>query len=407
MSDLSKQKLFCSDEMRSRYELECATTYQKTNSLEFETIARGIVHPLQLSETMRFEDNQFGGVTDSDLKFVDLSLTRRISPPNIPGEFPNWFKGANPNVNYSDIDYLDEEVVFLGALSKHYGHFILEGLARLWFYLDEINLKYRCVYISEDGEDRYNECFKLFGIEDHNISRITAPTRFRSVIVPEPSIRLHDYYHEKFKATIDGIKQAVEPAKYEKVYFSKAGIKNNRAIGEASIEAVFRENSFSVLAPEKLSMYETISVLKGCEVFAATSATNIHNAIFMNDGKRTICLNRSAHFHPIQTMIDEMRGLDNIYVDVFIVSSDANFGNAPCLLAPTRHLVDFFENYQLIYDKWWLYKKFPGHFLNYLTIRSRRWMFNVLFGTYNRMKSSKWKSISLPTEFLRQICRRG
>lgn len=404
---MSNQKLFCGDEMRSKYELECETAYQKTNSLAVEKVQQGIVHPLQLSNTMRVEDNQFGGVTDSELKFVDLSLTKRVSPPNLHGEFPNWYKGSNPDFNYSDIDYIDEEVVFLGALSKHYGHFILEGLARLWFYLDAKNLKYRCVYISEDGEDRYNECFKFFGIEDQSISRITVPTRFRTVIVPEASIRLHDYYHEDYKATVDRIKQAIDPAGYEKVYFSKAGIKNNRAVGEASIEAAFRDNSFSVFAPEQLSMYETISILKGCEVFAATSATNIHNAIFMNDGKRTICLNRSAHFHPIQTMIDEMRGLDNIYVDVFIFSSDANFGNAPCLLAPTRHLFDFFETYHLKYDKWWFYKKFPGHFLGYLTIRPRRWISNVLFDTYNKMKSSKWKIIRLPTEILRQIYRRG
>ena len=129
-------------------------------------------------------------------------------------------------------------------------------------------------------------------------------------------------------------------------------------------------------------MYEMISILKGCEVFAATSATNIHNSVFMNDGNTCICLNRSAHFHPIQTMIERMRHLKSVYVDVFIFSSVANFGDAPCLLAPTKHLLSFFEANKFVYDKNKLYKKFPRYFYDYITIKPRRLALNNIYSIY-------------------------
>ena len=52
------------------------------------------------------------------------------------------------------------------------------------------------------------------------------PTKFRSVTVPEPSIRFYDYFHIEYKKTIDKIKDSVKKSKINKVYFSKENIGN-------------------------------------------------------------------------------------------------------------------------------------------------------------------------------------
>jgi len=387
--------LFCGDEMLNNYKQECQANYEKSNSLKIERVSNGIVHPLQLSRVGKIENNEFGGVTDEKLNFIDLSLTKRVSPPNLTMNFHDWYKGASPDCSVSDIDYINEDVVFLGALSKHYGHFILEGLSRLWFYLNSENMNYKCVYISGDGKDRFNDYFKLFGLKEENILKITKPTKFRRVIVPESSIRLHDFYHVKYKETIDKIKENINPAEFEKVYFSKARIKNNRAVGEASIEEVFSKNGFNVVYPEILSIYEVVSILKGCKVFAASSATSIHNSIFMNDGNTFICLNRSAHFHPIQTMIEKMRNLKSIYVDVFIFSSDRNFGNAPCLLAPTKYLLDFFEVYKFDFNKFKFYLKFPMYICGFIIAKPQHFILTYIYHIYVKIKTSRHGIIRL------------
>lgn len=398
--------LFCCDEMLDNYKQEHQTNYEKSNPLRIERISNGIVHPLQLSRVGKVENNEFGGVTDEKLNFIDLSLTKRVSPPNFKINFHDWYKGASLDCSVLDIDYIDEDVVFLGALPKHYGHFILEGLSRLWFCLNPENINYKCVYISGDGEDRFNDCFKLFGLEEESIIKIRKPTRFRTVIVPEQSIRLHDFYHIKYKETIDKIKGGVKPVDIEKVYFSKGKIINNRAVGEASIEEVFLKNGFRTFYPESLNMYEVISILKGCKVFAATSATNLHNSIFMNDDNTFICLNRSAHFHPIQTMIEKMRGLKGIYIDVFIFSSAKNFGDAPCLLGPKKYLFDFFEAYKFNFNKFKLYLKFPLYIYHFIIIaKPRHFIDKKIYPTYIKMKSSKYSVIRLMTRVIRLITR--
>ena len=386
------ENLFCYDKMRDQYKQEIKTKYEKSK-LKIDKIPNGIVHPLQKNQHSSWEANLYGGVTDEFFNLIELSLTKRISPINFSIIFNQWYNGANPNCSDENIDFVDEEVVFLGPLSKHYGHFILEGLSRLWFYLESNNTKYKAVYISSEGEDKFNELFNFFGIKKENILKIEKPTKFKTVIIPEQSIRLHDFYHVKYKETIDRIIERVNPSKYEKVYYSKRGLKSGRAFGEESIENVFLKNGYKVFHPQNLSLYDQISILKGCKMFASTSGTSAHNAIFMNDGATCICLNRSAHFHPIQIMIEQMRGLKSIYVDVFIFSSRGSFADVPCLLAPTRFLFNFYKSKGFSYDKFSHYKKMPKYFIEYIWLSITYWLPRKLIRLVFQMLNSDWKLI--------------
>lgn len=368
MSDRSViSELYCDRNMSQKYWMECDTEYEKSIPLKVLQVNNGIVHPLP--PLRKGLNATSGGVTDENSKFIELSLTKRISPPNFSSEFtfPDWYCGCSQNFQLEEADYVDEDVVFLGALSSHYGHFITEGLARLWFFLDAKNQHYKGVYISDSRNNKFIDCFKFFGIKDQNFLEITQPTRFRSVIVPEQSIRLHDFYHLKYKQTIDKIKEKIIPAQYTKVFFSKAKGGSGRGIGELPIRTIFEKNGFAIFYPEKMSMYETISVLKGCDEFVATSGTNIHNAVFMDDGKAIICLNRSAHFHPLQIMIDRMKSLKTTYIDVFMFSTDANFGDAPCFVAITSFLRKYFNNKNYSYNRIYSFAITPLYFIGYMT----------------------------------------
>jgi Glycosyltransferase 61 len=382
-------KLFCTSEMERKYDLECQTRYERTEPLRVQHVSRGIVFPLELSETNMHEQNQYGGVCDASLAFVDLSSTKRVSPPNFISNFSDWYMGANPAYSKSSMDYIDETVVFIGALPKHYGHYILEGLSRLWFFLESSNLKYKCVYISDAGDDRFSDFLKIFGLSMERVVRIAKPTIFKEVIVPEQSIQLHDYYCKEYKQTIDNIMTGIQPVVNEKVYFSKRERRNDRAIGEAPIESVLANNGYAVYFPESMSVAETLSVLKGCNIFLATSGTNIHNSVFLRDGATSVCLSRSAHFHPIQIMIDRMRALNSIYVDAFVFGSGSNWSSGPFFLFPTKMLLSFFKNEKIQPEYFQLYKKYPIYFGVYAKRILRRSAIDTIFPIYKMMKSSK------------------
>ena len=210
---INKTKLFCSNIMIKNYYQQFKTVTKKKNSLKVEKIYNGIVHPIQSTDQNFYSKKSviYGGVTDDKLNLVKLSLNKVVSPNFQKNKTTTiWYKGPSPYCKVSDINYINEDVIFLGALHKHYGHFMLEGLSRLWFCLRIKKKNYKCVYISEDGKDKFLDFFKIFGIRKNNLKKIIMPTKFRSVTVPEPSIRLHDYFHFEYKKTIDKIKNGVK-----------------------------------------------------------------------------------------------------------------------------------------------------------------------------------------------------
>lgn len=395
-------ELFCSEDMRARHAQEVRTPYERQLPLELQSIPGGVVLPLRLSETNEAEANEFGGVCTADLQFVQLSLTKRVSPPNFPCHFRDWFRGASPTEAKNEVEYVDEEVVFLGALPKHYGHFILEGLARLWCYLEPSNRKYRAVYISGQGEDRFLELFEFFGLNPVDLLKIERPTQFRTVIVPEQSIRLHDYFHQNYKLTIDRIKSSVEPIRNDKVYFSKQERKNDRAIGEMPFEAVLSKNGYAIYFPERMNMRETVAVLKGARTFVASSGTNSHNAIFMEDGAVSVCLSRSMHYHPVQIMIDRMRGLNAVYIDAFLFSPKNNWSSGPFLLFPTRWFLAFLVSRGYKYKFTSLYKRYPLYLARYTLRMTRRALIDALRPIYAKANSSRWSFARGVAKFIRK-----
>lgn len=406
-----KTRLYCSAEMKGKYCEASNSFVEKTGSLKVMEVLNGIVHPLELSETRSIEFNQYGGVTDENLKFIEQSLTKRTDPLDQSNLNHDWYVGANRGRSFNKIDYVDEHVVFIGALSKHYGHFILEGLARLWFYLDAENLKYRCVYISDDGPDLFIETFGLLGIDTLRLQRIEVPTKFRKILIPEPSIRLSDYYHQMYHETVSRIRNSVSPLSFDKIYFSKAGISNSRAVGEEIIQGVFSRNGFKIFHPEKMSMHDKIAVLRGAKVFVASSGTNVHNSVFLEDQCQCICLNRSAHYYAVQFMIDTMKKLDSVYIDAYIFPNrQCNLDPiGPFLFGPTRYLFDFFESNKYIYSKYALYRPLPSLIMTYVNTNLWTFIYSTSWRIYNKSIVSKYSSISSMAKILLEfykICRK-
>lgn len=248
-----------------------------------------------------------------------------------------------PPPSLESIDFIDEEVVWLGYAWDFYGHFLSDSLGRLWYLLNNKNLK--VCYISKD-ENPFIEFFRLFGLKDEQMIRVTKPTRFRKIIVPEPAFRYHDYYHEKFKDIINEITKNINPAKFKKVYLSRG--KYNPSVptlGEKVIEDVFKKQGFKVIYPERLSIKKQISLMKGAKIVAGVSGTSLHNILFSNDEIKLISLNRSADVLYMQLLIDELKNIDAVYVDVYQNPLPISYYAQPYLLGITDEFLQFCKDY--------------------------------------------------------------
>lgn len=358
---------FLSRHMADLMDEEDATDHSHPGELRVQQVPGATVHPLEVPRQPLGAGQRHGGVTDADGAFVALSATERTNARCLQAPSPAWYAGANPARRDEPVACVDADVVFLGAMSAHYGHFLLESLGRLWFFLSAENrARYRAVYIADPGVDQFLDVFRFFGLQPENLIRIDRPTRFRSVVVPQQSMRIQDRFHPLYKQTIDRIAAGVPAAGHRKVYFSKEKRNNFRGIGERPMEEVFVRNGYQLFYPEQLSMAQTIAVLKGCESFAASSGTNAHNALFLPDGARCITLNRSPHVHYVQTMIERMKGLDAVYVEANVSLLPVDWSAGPFLFGPTRHLFDFFQHAGLQHDPQAMRAAFPAHLADFL-----------------------------------------
>jgi hypothetical protein len=333
---------YLSKRMSCFAEIEMSTNYINDNKLKIEIINKGIVHPLSKFNENKIE--QFGGVTNENFTFIDISSTYRNSPPNFNQAYNKWYSGPNPSINKNEIIYHDHDVVYIGALHAHWGHFITEGVSRLWYFLNEKKLDISVAYIADDGADRFIDIFKLFGINPNNLIKIDKPTKFRNVIVPEQSIRLQDKYHQCFNDTIERIIENSVETESGKIFLSKRKRWNGRAIGEIFFENIFKSNGYKIIYPEEISIRDFISLMKGCNKLVSVTGSSAHSGIFLKNEVKVVYLNRSSHFHPIQTMIDQMKSLNATYIDTYMNFLPHEWSSGPFLLWPTKYFIKFCDD---------------------------------------------------------------
>ena len=280
------------------------------------------------------------------MSFCNFSKTIRVPPSNSNLVFKDWYidpSGFNLQIN--DYPFIDEDIIFIGPIPNHYGHFITEGLSRLWPLLDIKYKNHKVAYISEGSINSFKDFFILFGLNESNLIRVQTPTQFKSIKVPEPSIRLHDYCHELYGKTIKTILKDVPLVNKKNIFLSKKANKyNGKSIGENHLEEVFSNSDFEIVSPETMPIEEFLSVMLSAEKVAALSATSAHNAIFMKEGAELICLNRSDHHHPLQIMINKIRELKVTYVDVSLNIFKPNFSDGPFNVIISKNLQNFLKH---------------------------------------------------------------
>jgi len=347
-------QLYGSSIMQKKYISEKNTNYQKSDKLKIKIVENGLVIPLEKS--IKNDFSFYGGVYDYDMNLIDLSLNTRRSPPSFNYQYNEWYCGYNSDILNFKIKEESKTVVFLGAFHSHFGHFILESISRLWFFLEKNNKDLEYVFISEnDINNEFLEFIRLFGLNITNINRVKSPTRYSKVIIPEMSIRLHDYFHLSYKKIIDKMIFNVPVESKKKVYYlSRQNIKNNRVFGEYLFELTFKILNIEFLYPENLSAIKLISKLQSSKKIIAISGTNSHNSIFIPDNATLVCLNRSPHFHPPQIMIDRMKKLKTLYIDIFLFRF-GDWSTGPFFIYRSKYFVK------------WIYSEFEKKINNKIT----------------------------------------
>ena len=248
---------------------------------------------------------------------------------------------------YSDEVFCDQKVVYCGALIRQWGHFLVESVSRLWYFLRNDPTVERYVFISnrshfsskEEISGNYRAFFELLGVWD-KIEVITLPTRFREVVIPELGFSRKYYYSNEYKEMFEtvaenAVKQCRDLHKEEKVFLSRSHFPKASCneFGLDMLDNYFEKNGFKLLYPEALPLHEMIWYLRRSQVCAAESGTVPHNYLFCQDQKDCIIIERQATVNEIQANVDIIKSLKVSYIDGCYMVYPTSAGYGPYFMA--------------------------------------------------------------------------
>ncbi len=307
--------------------------FYKKDQLISETFNNAVVLPLKKDPD---DQLQFGkGGVIANREYIESS--------GIEGRVGGYYTFDNP-------EYRDQKVVYCGALIRQWGHFLVESVSRLWYWLENDDTIDRYVFISnnswfgkkEDIRGNYREFFELLGIWNR-LDIVTSPIEYKEVVIPELAYSRKYYYSNQYKAIFNRvIKKALESSSHkscpEKIFLSRARLKKavQNECGLDLLDHYFVINGYSVLYPETITLSELIQILHGAETCAAESGTLPHNFLFCEDGKKIEIIERQTTVNEIQANLDQVRDFDVTYIDAHFMIHPTQAGGGPYFFAYNR-----------------------------------------------------------------------
>jgi len=334
-----------------------------------------------------------GGILDSNKNFIETAKM-------LPNRIYNGYDFDSKTVNYDD-----REVIFAGYFLNHWGHFILEHVSRLWYFLNEKDTSLPIVYLGDRKlQGSYLEFFELLGINADRLVWVDKITKFRKIHIPDVSMVAMDYYTNEYAKIFEKIRAGVSKDNNypKKIFFTrrnltKATITDFGAIKE--IEDFFENNGYTLISPEKLSLKEQIKYLKSCEEYACVSGTLPHNLLFADNNIKSIILNKSYGINPHQPLIEKVRGITPLYIDTHVSILPENIGLGPFFFSFSENLIKWGTDNNLNYIPCSNDKYLPQYLKGFLktppNIKRRFWIFKNLNIKYRNYYLTKFKHKNL------------
>ena len=317
------------------------TGFYERKDLKIENYRNAVILPLK-----RFEGDNLlfgrGGVVDCNGEYVDTSaINRRVQ-----------FGYAFENEKYED-----KKVVYCGYLVKHWGHFLVEAVARLWYFLEDDNSIDKYVFFRDESQStdcygNYREFLELLGVWD-KVEIINAPTRYKEIIVPELGYKWREYYSECYKSIFETISNNIqikdEWKSFDKIFFTRTQLKGaqKKEFGYEMIDSFFHNNEYAIISPEKMSLSELIYLIRNAKICASISGSLPHNMLFAKDNQTLVIVERVTMNNEIQVDVNIMKSLDVTYIDANVALYPVDMGG-PFIAAYSKEFEKYVENNKLI-----------------------------------------------------------
>ncbi|WP_344805046.1 glycosyltransferase 61 family protein [Microlunatus ginsengisoli] len=250
------------------------------------------------------------GVFDAEGGYVEGSALERRS-----GE-----QGAPvPRDLYPDpVESREPEAIYAGTLYYHFGHFLLESLARAWYAGPRPDLP--LVWAGAHDWQGYElqpwqrEILALLGVQ--NPTRIVAdPTRFQTLHIPDIGYRYDDTFHPEH-AQFLGRYEGPPQIRGRRLWLSRSKIGTDvRNLNAAPAERRLAADGWSIVHPEKLTVRDQLDELSRATTVGGEEGSAFHLLMLLKDvsGKKVNILRRFGSEHRNLRTIGDVRRIDQTF----------------------------------------------------------------------------------------------
>lgn len=288
-----------------------------------------------------------GGIVRANGEFIKES-----------GLYMKWISFGGPySYDKSKIAEVNDNVIWFGFFYKHWGHFLLDFLGRMWYLIDNYNGEE--IFYTSHGhtiDGNFMEFFKLLGIDPCKIKRVSSVTKVNNIVVPEYA-RNEVSYTNEYARIFQNIahkvlsKSSIEDKSFflgKSIYLSRAMFASAtvKEIGEDKVESAFVSAGFQTLYPEKMTLSEQVLLWNLSTQIACVNGTIPLNYLFCNNKElKLIVLNKTKLRHKNLEDVLEIQKCSNYYsLNIFeprFLWASKNIGDGPFVLKVTTELRNF------------------------------------------------------------------
>lgn len=239
-----------------------------SHDLEIATLEDAIVAPIYRDSGNRVNR---GGVINHKGEVEKQSLLYRNFSQII---FP-------PSSAASVIETCDEEHIFAGFLFNHFGHFILESLARVWAVRQVSNSP---IVWATDGELNawQREICETLGFANR-VRTLKGPTRFKKLLLPDVGYRSQDYIHPNHAKFLGAYSRSQDDEKGPPLWLSRSALRGKQTIsGEGEFEQALKKRGWDIVHPEQLSITKQLALIAKASVVAGVEGSALHAVVLVD-----------------------------------------------------------------------------------------------------------------------------
>lgn len=283
-----------------------------------------------------------------------FQLLKQIDAPGPEVPHKNYFRGR---------------VIFGDLPNSSFGHFLTEGLSRLWYAKRHPEIPIDWFHGKEISESQ-QEILNLLGVVNPQIL-VKKPTFFDEVVFPFPGICLGDNFEPEHAEFLGFFNRKQHSNRNNnaprKLFLSRSALTGVRGKSDADklLEDILTDHGFEVFFPENFSLIEQLDAIVSADVVVGVEGSALHLPLLLADPVQTkfIALARHRRGGGVFEHVRQVKQLDYQTYDFSVDPLRKKLAKDPLYIdfEKFKRAVSLTGGFEKNFEEIKMFKCFPHH----------------------------------------------